>query len=134
VSEVYLHDTCIGAPAGCTPSTILVSDEPNLASSARGFIGFRSISEHGRYVAYMHQGDDPTNFNILSVLVRDTCVGAPAGCVPSTSKASADPDGINPVTHGTYLFPSISADGHYVAFLSQIAPSGGQIYLALTGY
>lgn len=134
-SEVYLRDTCIGAPAECTPSTILVSDQSDLASSsARGFIGFRSVSEHGRYVAFIHQGDDPTNFNILSVLVRDTCVGAPAGCVPSTSKASADPDGINPLTHGSYLFPSISADGHYVAFMSQIALSGGQIYLALTGY
>lgn len=134
-SEVYLRDTCIGAPAGCVPSTILVSDDPDLATnSKRAYIGFRSVSEHGRYVAYMHQGDDPTNFNILSVLVRDTCVGAPAGCVPSTSKASADPDGINPLTHSSYLFPSISADGHYAVFLSQIAPSGGQVYLALTGY
>jgi hypothetical protein len=105
------------------------------SSNARGFIGFRSVSEHGRYVAYMHEGDDPTNFYILAVLVRDTCVGAPAGCVPSTSKASADPDGLNPIAHGSYLFPSISADGHYVAFVSELALGGGaQVYLALTGY
>jgi hypothetical protein len=135
-SEVYLRDTCIGAPAGCMPSTILVSDDPNLAgSSKKGYIGFRSVSEHGRYVAYLRQGDDPTNFYVTSVVVRDTCIGAPAGCVPSSSTASTDPDQLVSYPHSSFFYPSISADGHYVAFLSQIAPSGGgQIYLALTGY
>ena len=43
------------ASAGCVPSTILVSDDPNLATNSfKPYVGFRSVSEHGRYVAYLH--------------------------------------------------------------------------------
>jgi hypothetical protein len=136
-SEVYLRDTCIGAAAGCVASTTLVSDSPTLATdSTVAYLGYRSVSEHGRYVAFLRRGLDPTNFNITSVQVRDTCVGAPAGCVTSTSTPSSDPESIVGLTHISYLFPSMSADGHYVAFMSGIgtASGNGQIYLAFTGY
>lgn len=130
-SQVYLRDTCIGAPNGCSPSTILISDWPNMASQfSKAYVGFRSISEHGRYVAFLHQGHRSGDVNGVDVFVRDTCIGAPSGCTPSTSMATNDPDGINPATVKNYQFPSISADGHYVAFMA----SGGQVYLALTGY
>ncbi|WP_169747156.1 IPT/TIG domain-containing protein [Edaphobacter aggregans] len=131
-SEVYLRDTCIGAPAGCTPSTILISELSSVTGGpSKSYIGFRSVSEHGRYVAYLHQGDDPTNIYITTVMVRDTCIGASAGCVPSTSVASTDPNQLVPSTHSSFFYPSISADGHYVAFMSGI---GSLVYLARTGY
>jgi Tol biopolymer transport system component len=134
-SQVYLRDTCIGAPAGCTSSTILVSEWPNMATSAsRAYVGWRSVSEHGRYVAFMHQGDQIGNFYAPNIFVRDTCIGAPAGCTPSTSMASSDPDGINPATSKDYRDPAISSDGHYVVFSTPQVVNGGQIFLALTGY
>jgi hypothetical protein len=68
-------------------------------------------------------------------MVRDTCIGAPAGCVPSTSNPTSDPDGVSHVSQLIYFYPSISADGHYVTFMSgNIFSGGGQVYLALTGY
>jgi hypothetical protein len=135
-SLVYLRDTCIGAPAGCTASTILISEWPNMATSAsRAYVGWRSVSEHGRYVAFMHQGDQSGNFYAANIFVRDTCIGAPAGCTPSTSLASSDPTGINPATSKDYRDPFISADGHYVVFSTPVGvTNGGQVFLALTGY
>lgn len=134
-SQVYLRDTCIGAPTGCTPSTTLISDWPDMASAfSKAYIGFRSISEHGRYVAFLHQGHRSGDVYGLDVFVRDTCIGASAGCTPSTSMVTNDPDGINPAAIKNYMFPSISADGHYVAFMSGVTTAGGQVYLALTGY
>ncbi|WP_263408874.1 hypothetical protein [Terriglobus tenax] len=135
-SQVYLRDTCIGAPAGCTSSTILISEWPDMATAAsRAYVGWRSVSEHGRYVAFMHQGDQVGNFYAPNIFVRDTCNGAPAGCTPSTSMASSDPDGINPATNKDYRNPSISSDGHYVVVRTpEGVVNGGHIFLALTGY
>jgi len=135
VSQVYVRDTCIGAPAECVPFTTIVSDQSGGQSSNRAFIGFRSISEHGRYVAYLREAyDGATAYYTETVMVRDTCIGAPAGCAPSTSTASADPDNITKLSRFVYLYPSISADGHYVAFMSGNVTGGGQVFLALTGY
>jgi len=134
-SQVYLRDTCIGAPAGCTSSTILVSEWPDMVTSfSKAYLGWRSVSEHGRYVAFMHQGHQSGNPYAPDVFVRDTCIGAPAGCTPSTSMASSDPDGINPATNKDYRDPSISSDGHYVVLSTPVVANGGQIFLALTGY
>ena len=125
-SKVYVRDTCLGAPAGCVPSTILATDP---AVTSRTFIGFRSISEHGRYVAYLQEGRTSASTFTETPMVRDTCIGAPTGCTPSTSRASADPDNVVGTTQLVFFYPSISADGHYVAFMG-----GGQVYLAQTGY
>jgi len=76
------------------------------------------------------------------IFVRDTCYGAPTGCTPSTVRAS--------VSNWSYLaqesnaindYPQISADGHYVVFLSSSTnylASGGNgyemVYIAKTGF
>jgi hypothetical protein len=133
VPYVYVRDTCIGAPAGCTPFTTLVTDTTVVPNSRRSFIGFRSVSEHGRYIAYMQESYDGEFHE--SIVVRDTCIGATAGCVPSSSLVSADPDGLVPSNRNIFLYPSISADGHYAGFMSGAGDvAGGQVYLALTGY
>jgi hypothetical protein len=87
-----------------------------------------AISADGRYVAYTSQQSE-----VMQILLRDTCVGAPSGCTPSTQTVSTAKDGTagNDASHS----PVISADGRYVAFSSAAtnlvsgAPSGRQVYL-----
>jgi hypothetical protein len=130
--NVYVRDTCIGAASGCVPSTTLVSADPVAQTKGyRSFIGFRSVSEHGRYVAFTQETLDTTTSSIVEIIrVRDTCIGAASGCVPSFSTVSNDPNGTFGVAHTNFSEPSISADGHYVAFVN----ANGQVYLATTGY
>jgi hypothetical protein len=135
------------------PSGVCIVNCPNLGGGAAGplplVIGSGSgstatatatveetpaISADGRYVAYTSQQNDVTQ-----ILLRDTCVGAPSGCAPSTQTVSAGKDGTlgNDASHS----PVVSADGRYVAFSSAAtnlvsgAPEGRQIYLrdACTG-
>jgi len=68
------------------------------------------------------------------------CIGAPAGCVPSTVRISVSNSDIQP--NGESFNPSISADGRFVAFESlatNLLPgvylsSGPYIFLAPTGF
>jgi Tol biopolymer transport system component len=133
VSEVYVRDTCNGADSGCTPLTTLVSADPTaLSKDYRSFIGYRSISEHGRYVAFAQEALDTTaNAMVFSIRVRDTCIGADSECTPSISTASVDTNGAFGTAHTSFYYPSISADGHYVASMNV---GNGQVYLSTTGY
>lgn len=97
-SDVYLRDTCIGAPAGCVPS---VTALPLMSDSI-------AISANGRFVgAMINPGANP----IASLSLYDTCFGAPAGCVPATLPIAAVPD-----TFKTGI--SLSGDGRFAVFLS----------------
>jgi hypothetical protein len=117
-AEVFLRDTCHGAPTGCSPDTIPVSvgfdgTEPNGASRSP------SVSANGRFVVFASDANNlvPGDANgVTDVFVRDTCVGAQPGCVPHTTRASTGPDGIEPNAASTS--PSISLDGRFVAFQS----------------
>ena len=116
--DIFLRDTCTGAPAGCTPSTIRASLASD-GSQANGSSFDPSISADGRFVAF-----DSDASNLVSndtngatdVFLRDTCIGAPLGCVPQTVRLSVASDG----TQGNDVssFPAISANGRYVAFQS----------------
>lgn len=75
--------------------------------------------------------------------MHDTCFGAPSGCVPSTVRVSVAnyPGNFATQSNGINDYPQISADGHYVVFLSastNYLASGGNgydmVYLALTGF
>jgi trimeric autotransporter adhesin len=96
-TDVYLRDTCIGAPTGCVPS---VTSLP-LAS------GWIAISANGRFVGAM-VNQAASN---LSLFLYDTCFGAPAGCVPAALPITAVPN-----TYKTGI--SLSADGRFAVFLS----------------
>ena len=117
VDKIYLRDTCVGAP-GCMPSTSLVSvgvdgADPNGASRTP------SISSYGRFVAFASDASNLVrgDFNgVANIFVRDTCIGAPAGCVPSTTLISVGPAGIP--SNGPSSLPSISPDGRFVQFNS----------------
>jgi archaellum component FlaF (FlaF/FlaG flagellin family) len=120
VANVYLRDTCNGAPSGCTPSTILVSASPSGAPGNQNSLP-QAVSATGRYVAF-----DSYATNLVSnppaagwdhLYPRDTCIGAPSGCTPSTIQL--DPGGSAGLGAGALdvsVIPGISADGRFVAF------------------
>ena len=113
--QVYLRDTCIGAP-GCTPKTTCLSiasdgtqgnDDSDLAviSADARFVAFSSVASN------LAEGDSN---GFLDIFVRDTCIGAPAGCVPSTKLISVTPSGS--ASNGPSAYPWISADGRYISY------------------
>ncbi len=114
--DVFVRDTCVGAPGGCVPSTSRVSVASD-GSQGNGFSAGGSISADGRFVAFgssvsnLVPGDTNGRGDIF---LRDTCVGAPAGCAPSTVRVSVASDGTQ-ADDGSFS-PSISADGAFVAF------------------
>jgi Tol biopolymer transport system component len=118
--EIYERDTCIGAPAGCTPSTVRVT--ATYDGSAVNFNSLDSaISADGRYVAF-----DSEATNLLPnagtcgsgcVFLRDTCIGASTGCTPNTILISVASDG-SPAGGGN---PSMTPDARYIAFNSSSA-------------
>jgi hypothetical protein len=116
--NIFVRDTCEGAPSGCAPSTSLesvgIDGHPGDADSLSA-----SISADGRYVAFVSSAtnlvDGDTN-GVSDVFVRDTCAGAPSGCTPSTQRVSVASDG----TQANDASPSasISATGRYITFAS----------------
>jgi uncharacterized protein YjdB len=109
--RVYLFDTCNGAAVDCSPSTVQVSTNPDGAPNTRNSTS-PSMSANGRYVAYFYNASSGG-----TILVRDTCVGAPDGCTPSTTMADVAYDGSAP-SRGAENPPSLSPDGRFVMFSS----------------
>jgi len=87
-----------------------------------------AVSLDGRYVAYTAVQEEHAQISL-----RDTCEGAPTGCLPHTSLLSVTGDA-SPAAGDSHT-PSMSSDGRYVAFSSDAtnlvenAPPGRQIYL-----
>jgi Tol biopolymer transport system component len=115
-SDIFVRDTCVGGPAGCTPSTIRVSVD-SAGTEGDSISTSPSLSADGRFVAFVSRASNlvagDTNL-ARDIFVRDTCVGGPAGCTPSTIRVSVDSAGTEANT--TSLRPAISADGRFVAF------------------
>jgi hypothetical protein len=85
-ADIFVRDTCVGAPDGCTPSTQRVSIASD-GTQANDASVSAAISATGRYVTFRSQATnlDPASSIVLpGIFVRDTCVGAPHGCTPST--------------------------------------------------
>ncbi len=118
LEDVFVRDTCFGAGTSCAPSTILVS-VGSAGNQANGGSGGPSISADGRLVAFTSLASDLVvgdNNNRRDVFVRDTCLGASAGCAPSTVLVSVDSTGNQ--GNDDSAEPAISDDGRFVAFLS----------------
>jgi hypothetical protein len=149
-ANLYIRDTCAGAPAGCASGTSLVSQAndgspANCGSPSQGL----SMSADGRFVAFDSIAtnltpDDPFSAcGFEDIFVRDTCFGAASGCKPSTvrvSVANVPNPGIS--ANATSGYPAISSDGHYVVFLSPatnllpgiIGNGHEMVFLAKTGF
>jgi len=108
--QVFLADTCARVSTGCTPSSraIASGDVPEDEAAANGGFIHPSISPDGRFVTF--------NSNHSDVRLFDSCHGAPANCVPSTTLVSVASDG-TPADADSFGGSS-SAGGRYVAFLS----------------
>ncbi len=123
-ADIFLRDTCLGAaPAGCTPSTTRVSvADPAYGDANPNNPSLQTtISENGRYIAFASFASNllPPGTDEASFFVRDTCIGAPAQCTPSTAAGG--------VSRGGYesLF-SFSADGRYLAYQGPAPPDPSQ--------
>jgi hypothetical protein len=114
--NVFLHDTCLGAGASCTPTTILVSPDLNDSFSP-------ALSSDGRYVTFTNGITGVCDYyscfpNDYLAVIRDTCLGAASGCTVSTTTVSLSNDGSKPNDTNADPGALISADGRYVAFRS----------------
>ncbi len=113
--EIYERDTCVGAPPGCTSTTVRITVTVD-GSPVNAHSRSSAISVDGRYVAFDSQAT-----NILPgtsvcanncVFLRDTCIGASGTCSPTTELISLASNG----TPAGGADPSISPDGRFVAF------------------
>src|SRR5271154_971414 len=141
-AAIFFRDTCEGAAAACQPQTSLVSVSAD-GNAANGDSHTPSMSADGRYVAFASAATNlvapaRASSNAASgepsalpgpgrqIYLRDTCTGAPSGCVPSTQLVSTDPSGQLVGTES--ILPSVSASGRFVAFVAVTpskAPSAG---------
>jgi hypothetical protein len=145
-TSVYLRDTCMGV-MGCTAQNKLVS-LGNDGSIGNAGSHQQSMSADGRFVAFtsiatnLVWGLPYAAGTWQDVYVRDTCTGAPAGCYPSTVRVAVTTlPYYQTSSNAGASWPAISADGHYVAFLSSstnLTSVGGngdtQVFLAKTGF
>lgn len=147
MGNIYVRDTCMGAPVGCAQNTSLVS-LGNDGSTGNSSSGHQSMSSSARYVAFaslasnLVPGDTELAGGFKDVFVRDTCFGASPNCIPTTVRVSVT-NTPNPETQASAIsdYPAISGDGHYVVFLSaatNLVPIGtnghGMVFLAKTGF
>lgn len=118
-TQIFVRDTCINAPATCSPSTRLLTVAAN-GQAATGNSFAPSIGTDGRFVAFLSDAADlvadDTNAT-RDLFIRDTCASAPEPCTPSTVRLSVRTDGSQ--TYG-YVFPgpasAVSAYGRFIAF------------------
>jgi WD40-like Beta Propeller Repeat len=125
--QVYLRDTCFGASAACTPTTHLVSSDPNGALVGTEAI-LPSVSASGRFVAFVavtlshasssvrapsKSASSAPNSGVRQVFVRDTCLGA-QNCTPGVTRISLQPgDGTDSTAKPAG--PAISGSADHVA-------------------
>jgi hypothetical protein len=118
--QILVTDTCAGAGSRCTATTRAVSIA---ADGSAGNAASHSpvMTADGRYIAFSSAASNLTVSppQGRQVYMRDTCVGADLPCQASTTLVSTDEAGHLTGTEGTY--PSVSADGRYVAFLAVTA-------------
>jgi hypothetical protein len=125
--NIFVTDTCAGA-SGCTPSTTLVSIGLG-GAAANGDSILPAISggtsADGRYVTFVSSASNlvagDTN-NAADAFVRDTCLGAPSGCIPSTQLVSVTTGGTQ--ANAATTSATIEATGRYITFESQATNLG----------
>jgi hypothetical protein len=103
---VWVRDSCRGVGPSCVPSTVRASINID-GEPTGGYYPTFAMSASGRYVAFAPYGAG-------IVLLRDTCIGGPAECVPGTTRVTVNTNNVQ--IQSAAFDPSISADGRYVAF------------------
>jgi hypothetical protein len=137
--NIFVDDTCQGAPSGCSPSVTLVSagtggvpgNADSIAPSINAADSAHS-SVDGRYVSFLSAATNlvpgVTN-GVTNAYVRDTCAGVSSGCTPTTQLVSVTTAGVQ--ANGATTSATVDATGRYVTFessatnLGAISSSGG---------
>jgi hypothetical protein len=149
--QVYVRDTCFGASAPCTPSTQLISTDPNGTLVGTESV-LPSVSASGRFIAFLavtpthataasgdKSGSSASNSNDRQVFVRDTCLGT-ANCTPKTTRISLEPGDGSGTGTTKPAGPALSGSANHVALASRatatlftrsVAVDDG-VFLALT--
>jgi hypothetical protein len=126
-NQVYLSSCSGNGPAGgFTTSPTLVSADNSGVPANQG-AQQPAIDSIGRFTAFASTSTNlpgsPGNGS-QQIYLRDTCTTAPTGCTPATTLISIDATG-KPLAGDSQL-PAINADGHFVAFTTQLPlPAGG---------
>ncbi len=113
--QIYLRNTCLSAQAPCSPSTQLVSTDPQGALVGTEAILPSVTPSHvsSKSAASTNDSAGTTNSGFRQVFVRDTCLGA-SNCTPKTTRISRQP-GDSPAAEGKPAGPSLSGSGEHVA-------------------
>jgi hypothetical protein len=130
--QIYLRDTCTGAPSACVPATQLVSMDPGGQLEGTESI-LPSVSASGRFIAFVavmrskssgastsqnntSQENTSSNSGFRQVFVRDTCLGA-STCTAKTTRISLQPgDGTESApAAATPAGPALSGDAKKIA-------------------
>jgi Tol biopolymer transport system component len=149
--QIYVRDTCFGISGSCTPSTQLVSTDPNGTLVGAESI-LPSISASGRFVAFLavtpthstaapvdKSGSSASNSGFRQVFVRDTCLST-ANCTPKTTRISLQPGDGSGTGTSKPAGPAISGSANHVGlansstailFTRSVAVDDG-VFLALT--
>ncbi len=151
--QIYLRDTCFGASGSCTPTTQLISTDPNGTLVGTEAL-LPSVSGSGRFVAFLAVTPSPaiqvssatsksapgaTNSGYRQIFVRDTCLGA-ANCTPKTTRIALEPgDGsgtgttkpAGPAISGTANNIALAGGTTATLFTHAVAVDDG-VFLALT--
>ena len=103
-SQIYVFDSCTGAPAGCTPAASLAAQYAN--STGDLALNDRSLSADGRFVAYAK-----VNSGFADVLLADSCIGAPAGCTIASRTLTSSASNL-----GYAVAPRLTDSGRFGSF------------------
>lgn len=141
----FLRDTCAGAPAGCVPSYAMLSvrqDGTPVDNTEQ--VLFSDLSSSGRFAMFyttdaLMVGSNASAFgNRAQSVLRDTCVGASAGCTPGNVLVSRLGNG-SPLAGNTFM-PRVSDDGGAAVFfgprqavVASPNPSYDEVLFAPTG-
>jgi len=143
--QIFLHDTCFGAPNPCTPGTTLISVDEGGALAGNDNL-LPSVSTSGRYVAFLSTTPSKypaksgaPNSGLRQIFVRDTCFGATAACTPKTTRLSVMP-GDTTSLESKPAGPAISGSARAVGISSATPPTvltrsvavDDRVFLALT--
>ncbi len=147
--QVYLRDTCFSVSGTCTPTTQLISTDPNGALVGTESI-LPSVSASGRFIAFLavtpshstsagKSASSTPNSGYRQVFVRDICLGA-KNCTPTTTRISLQPgDGTGtgvtkpagPAVSGSASHVALAGGNTATLFTHSVAVDDG-VFLALT--
>ena len=99
----YLRDTCLSVSSSCVPSTIIYRPQPD-PNFYRVLAG--GISPDGRYIS-SQLTNSGGSLRSGDLELSDSCLNAPAGCVPTTNTLLPGP---------LFLGTPISSDGRYILY------------------